>query len=248
MTRETYFKIAESQGLATMREQNISMMGSDNDGFMKTGKSGNKSNSNFPAQRGSPTPGGMKKTGSGNFVSVSVYEEDSQVSSRGQKKAFSRRHHSIDQVIKSRGANRLIVDDSVYSFKKNQIRQGNSVSIASKKLAPINDGELMKAMLTHMGKAVMYSATPSHNVLTLNEQSLLDINEQALQTQNSALNSVFNKTRNSVNNTQTTFLSKKLQPHLPALNETFEPNTMEGSGTGSKKNSPKRRKFFFATR
>lgn len=80
-------------------------------------------------------------------------------------------------MIKSRGANKLIVDDSVYSFKKGQIRQGNSVSIASKKLAPIKDGELMKAMLTQMGKAVMYSATPSHNVLTLNEQSLLDIND-----------------------------------------------------------------------
>ena len=49
MTRETYFKIAESQGLATMRDQAISIMGSENDGFMKTGKSGNKSNSNFPA-------------------------------------------------------------------------------------------------------------------------------------------------------------------------------------------------------
>ena len=49
MTRETYFKIAESQGLATMRDQAISIMGSENDGFMKTGKSGHKSNSNFPA-------------------------------------------------------------------------------------------------------------------------------------------------------------------------------------------------------
>ena len=62
---------------------------------------------------------------------------------------FSRRHHSIDQVIKSRGANKLLVDNSVYSFKKDAIRQGNnSVSINAKKLAPLNDRELMKAMLT----------------------------------------------------------------------------------------------------
>mmetsp|Transcript_24476 Transcript_24476/g.30497 ORF Transcript_24476/g.30497 Transcript_24476/m.30497 type:complete len:83 (+) Transcript_24476:1691-1939(+) len=46
MTRENYFKIAESQGLSTLRDQSISIMGSDNEGFMKTGKSG-KSGNNF---------------------------------------------------------------------------------------------------------------------------------------------------------------------------------------------------------
>ena len=48
-------------------------MGSDNDGFMKTGKSGKSGG--FPAQRGSPTPGGLKKKGSDNYISVN--EEDS---------------------------------------------------------------------------------------------------------------------------------------------------------------------------
>ena len=74
------------------------------------------------------------------------------------------------------------MDDSVYSFKKTQqqsFRQGNSVSINTTKLAPIKDGELMKAMLAQMGQPVMYSATPSHNVLQLNEQSLIDINDPA---------------------------------------------------------------------
>ena len=51
-----------------------------------------------------------------------------------------------------------------------------------------------------------------------------------------------------MNNTQTAFLNKKLQPHLPALNETLEPSTKEGAASGSKKGSPKRNKFFFATR
>ena len=66
--------------------------------------------------------------------------------------------------MKARGAKKILVDESVYSFKKSQKRSG-SISITNK-LAPINDNKIMKAMLASVGKPVLYSTNPT---LTLNE-------------------------------------------------------------------------------
>lgn len=90
MTRESYFKIAESQGLQTMREQSIAFADDDTDPFNRTRKSGVASPSPLGGWKT-----GMKKNGSDNFVSICVSpNEDSVKSSRydNKKKLFSRRH------------------------------------------------------------------------------------------------------------------------------------------------------------
>lgn len=190
----------------------------------------------------------MKKNGSDNIANISMGDRNSlpQTSTTHEPNMFTRRHHSIDQVVKQRGANKMLVDESVYSFKKTQGRD-RSIQISTT-LAPLDDKSIMKAMLIQMGKPVVYSTTPSVN-LTLNEQSTLDINDRGTGLSQSITSREFifnNKTRNTANNTQTNFLSSKMQPTLPALNETKEPNTVEASPNNSPRKQQK--KFFFATR
>lgn len=98
-------------------------------------------------------------------------------------------------------------------------------------------------MLTQMGKPIVYSTIPSVNLMNLNEESMLDINDGTNMLSQSITSREFifnNKTRNNANNTQISFLTSKLQPTLPALNETKEPNTVETSPRGSARKSLKK--------
>ena len=91
----------------------------------------------------------MNKQGSDNFVSICISpnEDGSNSRSTQNKPVFQRRHKSIDQVNNARGAKKLIVDESIYSFKKAQKRSG-SIQIATNQLAPLNDKNIVKAMMT----------------------------------------------------------------------------------------------------
>ena len=66
------------------------------------------------------------------------------------QKSFKRRNQSIDQVIKAKGAKKLIVEDSVYSFKKSMLKKG-SVQINPEKLIPIE--QLTERMKLSKAKA-----------------------------------------------------------------------------------------------
>lgn len=92
MTRESYFKIAETQGL---REQAVSYMAISTEDNMETNRK--QSHGSFP-----PTKNGLfmpkEKRNSTNFVSVSVFEAESNATSTSNNKMpkFARRHRSID--------------------------------------------------------------------------------------------------------------------------------------------------------
>ena len=75
-------------------------------------------------------PGGPVKSP----MNITAAIERSDVSSevRASPRAFKRRHQSIDQVVKAKGAKKLIVEPSVYSFKKS-LRKA-SVSIPESQL------------------------------------------------------------------------------------------------------------------
>ena len=67
----------------------------------------------------------------------------------------------------------MLVDESVYSFKKIQ-KRSESIALTSK-LAPLNETNIMKAMLTQMGKPIIFSATPSHQMLQNHDQSTMEL-------------------------------------------------------------------------
>ena len=228
MTRENYFKMTESQGLQQIRDHAMSIQ--------------------EQAEQVMKSPSGltnlgvaMNKQHSDNFVSICISpneEEGSNSRSTHHKGVFTRRHKSIDQVNNAHGAKKLVVDESIYSFKKEQKRSG-SIQLNADQLAPLNDKKIMKAMLTQMGMPIKYSATPSQKLmnLTLNQESLLDITESGV---NKARRDTFYNSRSALQHyelknvntaTNSTFLTTK-RPTLPEL--------VDGS--------PRKDKFFFATR
>ena len=54
-----------------------------------------------------------------------------QSSSIGASLTFKKRHQSIDQVMKAKGAKKLLVDESVYSYQKSLKKGSTSIDMSS---------------------------------------------------------------------------------------------------------------------
>ncbi len=103
-----------------MRDEIISIMGpSQTENMFTTRQSGG-----YPPQRGSLKDRvGKHDLPSSKFVSIANYKEGSAKSDissvhHGKSQSFRRRHQSIDQIAKAKGARKLLLEDDVYSYKK----------------------------------------------------------------------------------------------------------------------------------
>ena len=91
MTREDYFKIAESQGLVTMREEMGSLMNTkDNEILLQTGSVFASSKGGASFQIGMPS----KKMAASNLISISAnpYESSEDMDISKSRQNFKRRH------------------------------------------------------------------------------------------------------------------------------------------------------------
>ena len=128
MTRDAYFKIAEVRNLSSMRDDMVSILGSSVMTSAQNPTAGLQTRLSHLADQQNM----MRKTvqtqrDSKNFdhatiddskqISVVQFDKSEiQSSSLGASLNFKKRHQSIDQVMKAKGAKKLLVDESVYSY------------------------------------------------------------------------------------------------------------------------------------
>ena len=73
----------------------------------------------------------------------------------------------------------MLLDESVYSFKKSQM-QDDIDNSGGTKLTNIHfDRSIMKTKIGQFGQNFMYSTTPLNNAIRLNQQSHMDIGDLA---------------------------------------------------------------------
>lgn len=115
------------------------------------------------------------------------------------QKHFKRRHLSIDQVFKAKGAKKLVVEESVYSFKKS-IKKKGSVQIETQNLTPFEPVTAEKLRLSKRkqnregASVALQSQSPSHALLHINDSRMLL--DQRLQGNMTMTESMFSKSRN----------------------------------------------------
>ena len=229
MTRENYFKIADSQALGTMREEMIQIMRSGNSQDEIGGQTSmRRSGLENDRKQQSPTNSVLISIKNGlDKKSDASSEAGAQATAMAQKTSgFKRRNQSIDQVIKAKGAKKLIMEESVYSFRKSMLKKG-SVQINPEKLIPIEQlTERMKLSNAKLrsgsnNPAALHSQTPSHAVLNLNDSNFIG-NDKRLAGNMTMTENMFSASKNSTaRNAQWQFGSSgKIAPILPALNST----------------------------
>ena len=203
MTRENYFKIADSQALGTMREEMIQIMRSGNSQDEVGQTSMRRSGLENDRKQQSPTNSVLISIKNGlDKKSDASSEAGAQATAVAQKTSgFKRRNQSIDQVIKAKGAKKLIMEESVYSFRKSMLKKG-SVQINPEKLIPIEQlTERMKLSNAKLrsgsnNPAALHSQTPSHAVLNLNDSNFIG-NDKRLAGNMTMTENMFSASKNS---------------------------------------------------